>query len=149
MKGFYPNIDVDVAAEEAKLEIMESVVKVEGVNLEEVALFLACTMTQEEIDSEGLGHVVHKRSSNRGQRPGLTCKAITGGPKVRAEDRSWLPPSRKPGVRQAQKMVGCLVAVACRLMMKNHYHSYNNQIRKQAKGGAIGNSLTQKLGQLM
>ena len=148
-EAFYPNIDVDVAAEEAKLEIMESEVKLEGVNLEEVALFLACTRTQEEIDQDGLGHVVHKRRSNRGQRPGLTCKAITGGPKVRAEDQSWLPPSRKPGVRQARKMVGYLVAAACRLVMRNHFYSYKNQTRKQAKGGAIANSLTQKLGQLL
>ena len=73
-------------------------------------------------------------------------KAITGGPKARAENQSWLPPSRKPGVRQARRMLGCLVASACRLVMKNHFYSYNNQIMKQAEGGAIGNSLTQKLG---
>ena len=33
--------------------------------------------------------------------------------------------------------------------MKNHYYSYQNQIRRQARGGAIGNSLTEKLGKLM
>ena len=32
---------------------------------------------------------------------------------------------------------------------ENHFYSYQNQIRKQAKGGAIGNSLTEKLGKLM
>ena len=71
------------------------------------------------------------------------------GPEVRAEDQSWLPRSRKPGWRQIRKMVGCLVSVACRLVMKNHFYSYNNQIRKQGKGGAIGNSLTQRFGQLL
>ena len=33
--------------------------------------------------------------------------------------------------------------------MKNHYYTYNNTIRKQSKGGAIGNSLTQRMGQLL
>ena len=33
--------------------------------------------------------------------------------------------------------------------MKQHYYSFNNKIRKQGKGGAIGNSLTEKLGKLM
>ena len=147
-EAFYPNIEVNTAAEEAKLEIMESEVELEGVNTEEVAWFLACSMSQEEIDREGLTHVVHRRRFRMGARPGLTCKAITGGPEVRAEDQSWLPPSRKRGRRQIREMVGCLVSVACRLVMKNHFYSYNNQIRKQGKGGAIRNSLTQRFGQL-
>ena len=33
--------------------------------------------------------------------------------------------------------------------MNQHYYSFNNEIRKQHKGGAIGNSLTERLGKLM
>ena len=51
-EAFYPNLDVDVAANEAKLEIMESELEIKGLDTEELALFLACTMTQEEIDQE-------------------------------------------------------------------------------------------------
>ena len=148
-EAFYPNSDIDVAANEAKLEIMESELEIKGLDTEELALFLACTMTQEEIDQEGLTHVVHKRRNKKGPRPGLTSKAITGGTKVRNEDEAWIPPSRKPGSRQLKKMVGCLVKTSIELVMKNHFYSYQNQIRKQAKGGAIGNSLTEKLGKLM
>ena len=60
-EAFYPNLDVDVAANEAKLEIRESELEIKGLDTEELALFLACTMTQEEIDQEGLANVVHKR----------------------------------------------------------------------------------------
>ena len=148
-EAFYPNLDMDVVANEAKLEIMESKLEVKGLDTEELALFLACSMTQEEIDQEGLSHVVHKRRNKKGPRPGLTCKAITGGTKVRSEDGAWIPPSRKPGSRQLKRMVGCLVKTSIGLVMKNHYYSYQNQIRKQAKGGAIGNSLTEKLGKMM
>ena len=55
-EAFYPNLDVDVAANEAKLEIMESELEIKGLDTEELALFLACTMTQEEIDQEGLAN---------------------------------------------------------------------------------------------
>ena len=68
-------------------------------------------MTQEEIDLEGLTNVVPKRRNKKGQRPGLTCKAITGGVVGRANDECWLPAARKPGVRQKRKMLGCLVKV--------------------------------------
>ena len=149
VSAFYPSIDVEVAAEEVKQEIIESKVDIEGLDIGEVALYLACSMTQEEIDQEGLTNVVHKRRHNRGARPGLTCKAITGGAEVRAKDDSWLPPGRMPGCRQKRRMVGCMAKAACLLVMKNHFFSFNNVIMKQRQGGAIGNSLTERLGRLL
>ena len=45
-------------------------------------------------------------------------------------------------------MIGCLVKCAVKLVMNNHFYSFNNQIRKQRKGGAIGNTLTEKIAKL-
>ena len=124
--AFYPNLDIEVVAEEAKMEVIESEVDVDGVDIEEVALFLACSMTQEQIDREGLTNVVHIRRNKKGSHPGLTCKAITGGPVARANDECWLPPGRRPGVRQKRRMIGNLVKCAIRLVMNQHYYSFNN-----------------------
>ena len=73
VKSFYPEMDMEVEADEVMAEVMESEVELEGVNMEEVALFIACSMTQDQIDQEGLTHVIHKRRCKRGPRPGLTC----------------------------------------------------------------------------
>ena len=73
----------------------------------------------------------------------LTCKAVSGGPALRQSDECWLQPSRRPGVRQKKKMVGLLLKSAIKLVMNNHFYSFDNIIRKQTKGGAIGNSLTE------
>ena len=43
-------------------------------------------------------------------------------------------------------MVGFLVKVAVKLVMKDHFYSLNIVIRKQSNGRAIGNSLTEKIG---
>ena len=110
-KAFYPSIDINVAAEEAKIEIEESNLEVE-VDTEEVGHFLESTMSQEEIDKEGLQHVVHKRIYKIGSRPGLASESITGGPVVKAANDSWITPARKPTRRQKMKMVGCLVRYA-------------------------------------
>ena len=99
-------------------------------------------MSQEDINLEGLSHVVHKIKYKNGSRPGLTCEAIIGGPVIRAANDSWVPPARRPTRGQQRKMVGCLVRTAIKLVMKNHYYSFDNVIRKQKKGGAIGNKLT-------
>ena len=46
-------------------------------------------------------------------------------------------------------MVGCLIRTAIRLVMKNHFYSFVNEIRNQRKGGAIGNKLTERCGKLL
>ena len=74
----------------------------------EAALYIACTMTPEEIEEEGLTNVVHRRRYKNGPRPGLTCKAVVGGASQRLEDQAWIPPLRKPGRRQKKKMARCI-----------------------------------------
>ena len=95
VEAFYPNMDVDLAAEEVKLEVEESNVDIEMDTLE-AGLYIACTMTPEEIEEEGLTHVVHKRRYKTGPRPGLTCKAVVGGASQRLEDQAWIQPARRP-----------------------------------------------------
>ena len=129
VKAHYPSIDIEVASEEVKKEIEESDLEVE-VDTDEVALFLACSMSPEEIEVEGLTHLVHTRRFKNGPRPGLTCKAISGGSASRNEDKAWILPARRPGRRQKMRMVGCVLRVAIRLVMKNHLYSFDNQIRK-------------------
>ena len=119
------------------------------VDTEELALFIACCMSQQEIDKEGLKEVVHSRRFKAGARPGLTCKAITSGPASRQADRSWVAPVRAPDRAEKMRMVGCLIRAACRLVMTNHFYTFDNVIRRQARGGAIGNKLTERLGKLL
>ena len=90
-------------------------------NTDEAALYIACTMTPAEIEQEGLTHVVHQRRYKTGARPGLTCKAVVGGPSQRLDDRAWIPPARKPGRRQKKRMAGCVLRSACRLVMQTTF----------------------------
>ena len=46
-------------------------------------------------------------------------------------------------------MIGCLVKSATRLVMQNHFYSFDNCIRKQKKGGAIGVKLTERAGKIL
>ena len=38
---------------------------------------------------------------------------------------------------------------ACKLVMNNHFYFFDDKIRKQKKGGAIGNKLTERLGKFL
>ena len=79
VEAYYPNMDIDVVADEAKAEVMESAITVDGIDMTEVALFLACTMTQTEIDNEELGRVVHRRKKNRGANLDYPAKQLLVG----------------------------------------------------------------------
>ena len=46
VKSFYPEMDIEVVANEVTAEVIESDVELEGADWTEVALFIACTMTQ-------------------------------------------------------------------------------------------------------
>ena len=120
-----------------------------NVDTNDIALFLAFSLSVKQLKEEGLTHLVHTRRFKMDTRPGLTCKAIMGGAATRMEDESWLPPATKPGRRQNMKMVGCLMKYAIRLVMKNPYYSFDNSIWKQGKGGAIGNKLPERLGKMV
>ena len=46
-------------------------------------------------------------------------------------------------------IIGCLLEVAVKIVMNNHFYSFNNTIRLQKKGGAIGSPLTETFCKLM
>ena len=75
VKSFYPQMDVNLAAEEVKLEVEESEVEIE-MNTDEAALYIACTMTPAEIEQEGLTHVVHQSTSLQMSRPREEFSAV-------------------------------------------------------------------------
>ena len=106
-------------------------------------------MSQEDINKEGLQHVVHSRKKKKRSRPGITCKAVCEGPVGRAKDDSWLPPSRRPSSRQKKVMVGCVLKEVFKMVMGNHFYSFNNKIYHQNGGAAIGNLASEKSGKVL
>ena len=46
------------------------------------------------------------------------------------------------------KMLGMMISFCIKLAMKNHYYVFNNEIRRQARGGATGNTLTMELSRM-
>ena len=60
-KAFYPSMDIDACAEIAKQMVTDSDIKVE-VDTEALALFTACSNTQEQVNVEGWTKLFTKES---------------------------------------------------------------------------------------
>ena len=146
--AYFPSLDIEKCATLAEETIANSNVNI-NCDPNELALFIACSQSEESIEKAGLQQVVHKRRFNRGARPGMTCNAITGGTKARSDDKSWLPPVKEPALGQKMRMIGIMVGFCIRLTMSHHYYTFNGEIRRQSKGGATGNILTMELSRLL
>lgn len=139
VKALYPScLTVPSAAavrrkvEECKLDI--------NVNETELSLFLASTLTQEEVNAEGLGRLVHTRKKVQGSRPEITSLCVTGSEEKRkiALSGMWRKPTRKPTPEQKKKMIGLMVEIAVKKVMTCHFYKFAGVIRRQKDGGSIG-----------
>ena len=92
-------------------------------------------MTQEEIDQEGLTHVVPKRRGVRLRK--ITINYL----QLKKNKNKWLQ-ARSPGVRQKRKMLALAVSYGVYTALSNHTYCLGDQIYLQVSGGPIGLQLT-------
>ena len=83
--ALYPSIDQKEAARIVRRTFEDSSLQVDNVDYRKASLYLALTVPQEEIESEGLTNLVPKRKVNRGRKPSIRT-SIMSGPLPR-EDR--------------------------------------------------------------
>jgi hypothetical protein len=123
----------------------ESEIGVEEVDYEELGLYLALTMEAKDMKKLGITEVCPERKSNRGRPPTITS---SGSEEVKEKRlKPWNPPRKKPDEFTKNTMLTEALRIALKVVMKNHVYLFDNEIRKQSKGGAIGLRLTGILAQ--
>ena len=140
VSAMYPSLNIDVCAKVVADEFYNSGLEI-NVDEVELALYLAVTVDRDEIVSLGLDEVVHTRIHNRGQHPGITTEEILKRSDTKTKTKFNLP-VRKPTNDEVRKMFAKALEVSIKAAMSEHIYSFNNQLKKQADGGAIGNVLT-------
>ncbi|PFX15321.1 Transposon Ty3-G Gag-Pol polyprotein [Stylophora pistillata] len=91
-------------------------------------------------------NVCPTRKTNRGRPPTITAS----GSEEQKEKRfkSWNPPVTQPDERAKRIMLKEALRVVLTVIMKNHVFTFDNEIRKQIRGGPIGLKLTGVLAQI-
>ena len=102
VSGMYPALDIEVIAKWLAEEYLQSDLEILNIDHLELALYLAVTNNQTELDNLGLTEVVHTRVASSGARPGVTTKEVLD----RDEKTVSLfnPPLRAPTQIEARKM---------------------------------------------
>ena len=147
VKALYPSLDIPFTIEKVCQEVLESELKFEGMWYEEIGLYIAVNYVNKmhELEELGLDEVCPTRDTNQGKKP--TVQSLTHDS---WEDRHshWNDPARQPTEEEKRKMI--IVALGCQMkaVMTNHDYTFNNEIRKQSKGGPIGLDLTGSIAQI-
>ena len=139
VKSLYPSIPVDDAIDVVVEEFERKEICVEGIDYEELGLYLALTLEPEELEHSGIGDTCPTRAHN-GRRPEIT----SSGMKVSKAERfdPWRRARETPNEVQKKRMFRGALKVALKVVMKNHTYEFDRVIRRQRDGGPIGMDLT-------
>ena len=146
VKALYPSLDIDFTVDKVCELFRDSKVEVEGADYDEVGLYLALNTDRQQRIALGIDNVCPTREHSQGNGPKITASG-------RATDRekrfkSWKRPTTKPEPSQQRVMLVEALRIALKLVMDNHMYEFDNEIRRQTSGGAIGLELTGTIAQV-
>ena len=101
----------------------------------EVGKYLAVKMSREEIEAEGLTHVIPRRR-------GLRLRKITINYLQNKKNAGKWHPARKPGRRQQKTLLALAVSYGVHAVLSNHTYMVGDVMYHQTAGGPIGLELT-------
>ena len=135
VKALYPSMDWKEIGIAVK-EMVESCEKdIQDVDWKEVGKYLATALTKEEIEKEGLHHVIPKRKRE-------TNRKITVAYLNDKKNAGKWSDARTPGHKQKKRMIGLTLAIGIQACMESHVYKVGDQTYLQKEGGPIGLELT-------
>ena len=139
VKALYPSLDIGHTADVVGESVLNSEVRVEGVNTKELGLYLAITHTEEELENIGIRENCPTRKKKKG-KPKLTGNAQANEEEKRHEQ--WNEAEEIPDEHTKKKMLATAIKTVIKFIMENHIYEFDNKLMKQSKGGPIGLEVT-------
>ena len=138
--ALYPSLDIELVAEVVKEMIIKSEVTIEGVDYEEVGLYIAVSYEKEELEKAGIQDMCPKRKQKQGRKPTMTGQAVSN---ATAREKVWQPAQKKPETKKEKVLlIAEAVRIVLRFLLKNHLYCFEESRRRQKNGGPIGLVLT-------
>ena len=76
VKALYPSLDVGFTVDQVCEVFYGSEVRVEGVNVEELGLYLSVSLKEDDLMEAGIAQYCPTRKSNRGRPPSITGSVL-------------------------------------------------------------------------
>ena len=153
VKSLYPSLQGEQCAAIVARLVRESDLKVEGVNWDQAALYLALTLARERVEELELQETIPiwKKAGGRGRHPGITTKEVKA---PLQENKDWgkslfHPPSRGATVEEKKLILSLCVEQGLLAAMDGHLYNWHLEVKKQVEGLGIGSDLTRAVARLV
>ena len=148
--ALYPSIDQEQAADMVAMTIQESPIRMEGINLRCLQVYLSSNLTEKQVIKEGLKDLVPGRARKGGKRPGPTTDEL--GKKhvdprlvdTKEQDSMWAATNPEEDLSEPEKrlLLAKAIKIAIITVFKNHVYQFGGRKFQQTSGGPIGLRLT-------
>ena len=145
VKALYPSLDISFTTEIVCEEFLKSDVKIENVDYAEMGLYLRLNRDDKYIKENKLEEICPKRKHKNG-RPKITRNGVVVDKEKRW--KIWEEPEREPSEEEKRMMMKESLKIALELIMNNHTYKFEDVIRRQKEGGAIGIDLTGEMARI-
>ena len=145
VKALYPSLDIGFTTEIVCEEFFNSDVKIENVDYAEMGLYLRLNKDDKYIRENKLEEICPKRKHKNG-RPKITSNGVVVDKDKRW--KIWEEPEREPNEVEKRIMIKESLKIALGMIMNNHTYKFEEVIRKQKEGGAIGIDLTGEMARI-
>ena len=143
VKALYPSLDLDFTIDKVAEEFYESEVKIEGVDYEEMGLYLSLNRDERYLRERNILDHCPRRKSKYGAPPKITGSGINVSKEARF--KAWLKPEHPPDPEKQRIMLKESLKIVLTTLMKNHIYDFKKEMRLQKEGGAIGMDITGEL----
>ena len=138
--ALYPSLNVERVADVVGEMIKESEIKLEGVDYEEVGMYLAICKESKDLEALKIQELCPKRKHKQGRKPTLTGQAVSN-PTDRMN--TWHAAEKEPESEEEKRnLLAEATKVVLKFLLQNHMYSFNEEQKKQKDGGPIGLVLT-------
>ena len=124
----------------------KSEVEMEGLDSEEIGLYLALNMDEKELANKDIAQFCPTRKTKKGAPPTITGCAMKKDPDKRM--KPWIEREKIPSKRQTKHLLAEALRIVILFIMRNHIYQFDDQIKKQNDGGPIGLELTGDIAQI-
>eukprot|EP00794_Sanderia_malayensis_P016493 gene16493-18133_t len=134
--ALYPSIDIDFSTKKCQEMIEESDMEFRNVNVRELGLYLALTLSKEDLCEENVERFCPTRLG-KGRTPTITSSGTSKNEEKRWS--GWNEARQEPRSNsEIRRMIALALRNSLRVTLKNHTFKFNDKFYRQTKGGAIG-----------
>ena len=141
VKALYPSLDIPYTIEIVCEELYKSDIKFEGVDTEELGLYLSLNRDTTYLKERGVyEYCPYREERARGPKSKITSSGIET--KKERRFRLWKTRQKEPNEDKIRQMMKEAFKIALELILNKHIYIFNNEIKIQQKGGPIGLDIT-------